>query len=198
MTGGDLLGFDRYERHSQWRCSGRVDGDVDEIEPRAFMLERHTDRWLLTTGARELVVVGDARRDLVAADGGLERRPAGFGFGAYMSDSMLRQVGDFPTRDYICAQEVVEFHDSKRAGRSAVDVLLHTEHGDMELGIDAETGVWTWFSRQHQEGSAPPLGGAPRACLRHHRHRSGQRSGNKGWIRRGAGCIVGVTTRPPV
>jgi len=79
----DLLGFERFEQHRDWSCSGRIEGDYDEIEPTPYAVERHGDRWLLATGSGDLVAVGDLTRDLVARNGGLEREPSGLGLRPY-------------------------------------------------------------------------------------------------------------------
>jgi hypothetical protein len=140
----DLLGFDRYEQHRDWRCSGRVDGEVDEIEPLAFTMERHGERWLLATGEGELIAIGDQARDLVAADGGLVRRPATLGFVPYFSANLARQIGIL-AREWVASCEVVGSRESERAGRPAVDVDLRHGEYEIALGVDAETGVWTWL-----------------------------------------------------
>jgi hypothetical protein len=140
----DQLGFARFEQHRDWHGSGRVEGDVDDIEPRSFAVARQGDRWLLTTSDKDLVAVGDTARDLVATDGGLVRRPATRGFTPYLSSNLTRQIGVL-SREFVGSCEVVGSRDSEHAGRSAVDLDLRDGTYDISLGVDAETGVWTWL-----------------------------------------------------
>lgn len=151
----DLLGFDRYEQHSHWRCEGRVEGgvgEIDDIAPLAFAVERNGDRWLLTTGTGDLVAVGDVKRDLVSGSGGLERLPAGHGFKHYLATALLSQQGAFG-REAISTMEVVSTADSTHAGRPAINVTLRYDKGQMTLGVDAETGIWTYVGGETEDGA---------------------------------------------
>ncbi len=144
----DLLGFERFGQHNVWRCRGHVDGgdnveDVD-LNPRTFVFERHLNEWLLTSDSR-LLTVGNSQRDLVAAAGGLVRHPAGRGFAGFIGAELLRQTGMF-NRQAVSGATVIESTPSQRAGREAVDLRLEVNGANMVLGIDAQTGVWTYFS----------------------------------------------------
>ncbi|MET0694145.1 MAG: hypothetical protein ABWY56_09445 [Propionibacteriaceae bacterium] len=147
----DLLGYQRIEQHTQWRCSGRfhvLDDDVpeDEIDDEpTFVLERQGDRWLLTSGDGRLIAVGDATRDLVATAGGLERRPAPLGgFGTALAANVLRRLGSMDV-ELIGEYEVQASRASEHANRPALDVDLRSGQYDLTLGVDAETGLWTWM-----------------------------------------------------
>lgn len=50
------------------------------------------------------------------------------------------------SRQAVGEASVVEFTPSQRAGRDAVDLHLDLAGVAMVLGVDAETGVWTYFS----------------------------------------------------
>jgi hypothetical protein len=136
----DLFGFDRFGQHTQWRCSGRVEGsDVEENEPPLFIIERQGDRWALTNA--HVIAVGDASRDLVTADGGLVRYPATLGFLSYFSAGMARRIGLF---SHITEWDVLSSRESEHAGRPALDLELTDGEYQLSVGVDAETGVWTW------------------------------------------------------
>lgn len=145
----DLLGFERFEQHDAWRCWGRVDGGVDgdsedaDLDPRTFVSERHLDKWLMTSDGR-LLMVGDFQRDLVPRAGGLVRHAAGRGF-AGLGAELLRQTGTFKRRA-VGEALVGTSTPSQRAGRDALDVHLDVEGVHTVLGVDAETGVWTYYS----------------------------------------------------
>lgn len=148
----DLLGFERYERHTRWRCSGRVDGDLDDVDLSTFAMQRFGNRWLLTRECGELVAVGDGKRDLVAADGGLSRQPAGQAFIPYTCAGLLRQVSPF-TREFFSSLEVASVRHSEHAGRAAVDVQLlavppPVQGGELWLGVDEQTGVWLYLGAE--------------------------------------------------
>ena len=140
----DLLGYDRFERSTDWRCSGRIEGDL-EGEERTFVVERHGDRWLVTSGDGRLISVGDETRDLVAADGGLVRKPAPIeAIGGSMTVNLLRRLGVME-RAFVTSGDVLDRRASRRAGRPSVDVRVQIGDYDITLGVDDETGLWTFL-----------------------------------------------------
>lgn len=143
----DLLGFARFDQHTHWRARGRVEGEVDEIEPSTFEVERNGVRWLLTASGT-LMVVGDADRDLVAEDGQLRRHPAKRGFLPYLSANLLLQVHMFDRSDIGGWTPTSERRAARHADRPATDLELSHLTYELNLGIDRESGVWIYLENQ--------------------------------------------------
>lgn len=92
------------------------------------------------------IAVGDASRDLVPNEGGLLRQPVTLGFAPYLSACMTRRIGMFSD---LSGLGVLSSSESEHAGRPAVDLELRKDEHNVVLGVDAETGIWTWL---HSDG----------------------------------------------
>lgn len=88
------------------------------------------------------MVVGDARRDLVAEAGGLVRHPAGQGFGPHWTASLLRQ--DEMAGALVAGSAAASPRRDALNGRPTDFLdLVHPDGFTGTLGIDVETGIWS-------------------------------------------------------